>query len=475
MYDLSKIIKQLKNIMRIDEGLNGDAQRIEQLGWIIFLKIFSSREEKKALSDQNYRFILEEKYRYQSLLERPEAGFVEFINHDLFEYLKNINDDSYDGKMLKYIFSHIHNYMKNDRLLKRIFVIIFEIDLYSTTDRHVLGEIYEIILKYLQNAGNAGEFYTPRAVTDFIIKALAPKKSETIADLACGTGGFFASYINYLKEQNPTLEPSTLGNQIFGIEKKSLPNLLCLTNLFLYGINEPQIMHQNTLETTYSQHHSLLKFDLIVMNPPYGAKENVEVQNNFPKEYSSSETIDLFMLVMMARLKDNGRSIIIVPDSFLFNINYNKQAIKEKLIDEYNLNTIIRLPKTVFNPYTVIATNILIFEKKKRDTDYVWYYQMTLPNNIKAFTKTKPVYPMYFNDVLLWLKQKKEIEGVAFKVKINDLKTRKYNLDISPENNITASSIQNFDDIVKNFNEGIKKDVDELTNIFNAIKKILGD
>ncbi|MBE2987248.1 SAM-dependent DNA methyltransferase, partial [Campylobacter sp. RM9344] len=369
---LTNIIKRLQDIMRNDAGINGDAQRIEQITWILFLKIYDTKEKDWEIHDDNYRSILPENLRYKNWAIDHKDGkaltgdaLLNFVNNELFPSLKNIAitpKTLISQTIIKKAFEDNNNYMKDGILLRQVINTINELNLNGFKERHAFGEIYETILKSLQSAGNAGEFYTPRAVTDFMAKMISVKLGEKIADFACGTGGFLISALKELDSQVKTTKDREIYQScIYGIEKKALPFLLCATNLLLHDIDNPEIYHDNSLTKNISEYKQADKFDVILMNPPYGGSEKENIKNNFPVELRSSETADLFMNVIMARLKRAGRAAVILPDGFLFGTDNAKVAIKSKLLSEFNLHTVIRLPHSVFAPYTSITTNILFF------------------------------------------------------------------------------------------------------------------
>lgn len=408
---ITSFVKRIQDITRNDAGVNGDAQRIEQMSWLLFLKIYDSRELVWELEEDDYESIIPEdlKWRNWAHAEKGEQvltgdDLLDFVNNRLFKELKELEitpNMPIRKSIVKSAFEDANNYMKNGVLLRQVINVIDEVDFNSPEDRHSFNDIYEKILKDIQSAGNSGEFYTPRAATDFIAEMLDPKLGETMADLACGTGGFLTSTLNYLSKQRKTSEDIQKYNQaVFGIEKKAFPHLLAVTNLFLHEIDDPKIIHGNTLEKNVREYTDDEKFDLIMMNPPFGGSELDTIKNNFPAELRSSETADLFMAVIMYRLKENGRVGVILPDGFLFGEGV-KTRLKEKLVEEFNLHTIIRLPHSVFAPYTGIHTNILFFDKTKK-TEQTWFYRLDMPEGYKNFSKTKPMKSEHFNPVREW-------------------------------------------------------------------------
>ncbi len=439
---ITSFVKRIQDITRNDAGINGDAQRIEQMSWMLFLKIYDSRELDWELEEEEYESIIPEelKWRNWAHAEKGEQvltgdDLLEFVNNKLFKELKELEitpNMPIRKSIVKSAFEDANNYMKNGVLLRQMINVIDEVDFNSPEDRHSFNDIYEKILKDIQSAGNSGEFYTPRAATDFIAEMLNPQLGETMADLACGTGGFLTSTLNHLSQQRKTSEDVQKYNQaVFGIEKKAFPHLLAVTNLFLHEIDDPKIIHGNTLEKNVRDYTEDEKFDIIMMNPPFGGSELETIKNNFPAELRSSETADLFMAVIMYRLKENGRVGVILPDGFLFGEGA-KTRLKQKLVEEFNLHTIIRLPHSVFAPYTGIHTNILFFDKTKK-TEETWFYRLDMPEGYKNFSKTKPMKNDHFNPVREWWTSREEIlEGNFYKAKSftpSELADLNYNFD----------------------------------------------
>ncbi len=443
---LSSFIKTIQNIMRGDSGINGDAQRIEQLTWMLFLKVYDAKEEDWEFHDDNYVSIIPEPLRWRNWAVDRKDGkamtgqeLLDFVNNHLFPTLKSLPIDArtpIKQTIVRAVFEDSNQYMKDGVLLRQVINTIDAISFDEYNERHAFGEIYETILRSLQSAGNAGEFYTPRAVTDFMVKMIRPKLGESIADFACGTGGFLTSSLKALESQISSIKDRELYNSsIFGIEKKPLPYLLCITNMLLHDIDSPRIYHANSLERNVRDYKEQDKFDIILMNPPYGGTENEGVKTNFPADMRSSETADLFMALIMYRLKRKGRAAVIMPDGFLFGSDNAKIAIKQKLIHEFNLHTVIRLPASVFAPYTSITTNIIFFDNKQ-PTDEVWFYRVDMPEGYKHFSKTKPMKLEHFDECVTWWYNRHEIadEGSdSFKAKrftVDEIKARNYDLDL---------------------------------------------
>lgn len=418
------LVKKIQNIMREDAGVNGNAQRIEQMVWMFFLKIYDAKEEEWEIVQDDYESIIPEKLKWRNWAIDNGDGkaltgeqLLGFVNNELFPTLANltITKQTTQGQaIVRYAFESAHNYMQDGILLRRVInAINEEVDFTEYKEIHAFGEVYETILKDLQAAGQSGEFYTPRAVTDFMAQRLNPKLGESIADFACGTGGFLTSALKILEKQVQTPDDrAQYGASVYGLEKKQLPYLLCATNMFLHDIDSPRVFHTNSLDKDIREYRNLKvdgTFDVVLMNPPYGGKEQDVIKANFPIALRSSETADLFMALIMYRLKPNGRAAVILPDGFLFGSDGAKLELKRKLLDEFNLYTIIRLPGSVFAPYTSITTNILFFENGKT-TEGTWFYRMDMPEGYKHFSKTKPIQLRHFDPVVEWWDDRHEVE-----------------------------------------------------------------
>ena len=443
---LGAFVKNIQNIMRGDSGVNGDAQRIEQLTWLLFLKIYAKKEEDWELFDENYKSILPEECKWENWAVDDADGksltgdkLLEFVNEKLFKQLKEIKfsaDAPMKHKILRDVFVSTNQYMKDGVLLRQLINEINKIDFDNIKELHAFGEIYETILKSLQSAGNAGEFYTPRAVTDFIVEMVNPKLGETVADFACGTGGFLTSTLNHLEKNMKNTEDRTqYNNAIYGIEKKPLPHLLCVTNMLVHDIDNPAIYNANSLERNVREYKDNEKFEVILMNPPYGGAEGEQIKNNFPADLRSSETADLFISLIMYRLKENGRAAVIIPDGFLFGLDNAKVAIKKKLFSEFNVHTIVRLPASVFAPYTSITTNIIFFDNTGT-TKETYFYRLDMPEEYKHFSKTKPMKLEHFADCIKWWNDRCDIQDEdtdTYKAKVYTLEeivNRNYDIDL---------------------------------------------
>ncbi|SDI57910.1 HsdM family class I SAM-dependent methyltransferase [Proteiniclasticum ruminis] len=442
---ISNFVKRIQDVMRNDSGVNGDAQRIEQIVWILFLKIYDAKEETWELINDNYTSIIPKGLKWRDwAVDRKDGealtgdALLDFVNNTLFPTFKNLEIDEntpMSQVIVRYAFEDANNYQKDGVLLRQVVNIIDENDFTEYKERHEFGTIYESFLKDLQSAGNAGEFYTPRAVTDFMVKVVKPVLGDKIGDFACGTGGFLTSALKELETQvENSLENREIYNKsVYGIEKKALPHMLCVTNMLIHDIDDPNILHGNALEMDYKDMRKMEPFDVILMNPPYGGSEKDSVKSNFPTELRSSETADLFMNVIMYRLKKNGRCAVIIPDGFLFGTDNAKFNIKKKLFGEFNLHTVVRMPHSVFAPYTSIRTNILFFDNTE-PTKETWFYRLDMPEGYKNFSKTRPMKLEHFNDAQNWWENREEIEVDGFpkakRYAIDEIVERSYNIDL---------------------------------------------
>ena len=444
MSNLSSFVKRIRDIMRNDAGINGDAQRIEQIAWMLFLKVYDAKEQDWEFSEENYVSIIPEACRWSNWAVDDHSGkamtgdtLLNFVNNTLFPTLKSIEvtpETPIKKSIVRTTFEDANQYMKDGVLLRQVINVIDELDLGDYEESHAFGEIYESILRELQSAGSSGEFYTPRAVTDFMAKMIQPKIGEQVADFACGTGGFLTSWLKELQPKAQTADDQALVNtSIYGIEKKQFPYMLCITNMLLHDIDVPKIYHDNSLIRDVLDYTEDDQFDVILMNPPYGGSEKTEIKNHFPADLASSETADLFMSVIMYRLKENGRAAVILPDGFLFGTDNAKVAIKKKLLSEFNLHTIIRMPHSVFAPYTSITTNILFFDRT-HPTEETWFYRLDMPDGYKNFSKTKPMKLEHFAPAMEWWNNREEITIDGFdkakKYTAEELASRMYNIDL---------------------------------------------
>jgi type I restriction enzyme M protein len=465
---LATTIKSIQDIMRKDVGVDGDAQRIGQLVWLLFLKIWDDRERELELIEDDFRSPLVDvrwqengetrrvpDLRWSAWATDPEGitgnELLDFSDKRLFPALKGmevgakVDGDSAKAKaarilrsrrlLLKSVFEDAYQYMKSGTLLRQVINRLqSDIDFNDSKSRHLFGEIYETILRDLQGAGNAGEYYTPRAVTQFAVDMVNPKLGETILDPACGTGGFLTCSIEHVRKaqvKRPEQE-SRLQASIRGVEKKPLPHLLCVTNMVVHGIDVPTgIFHDNTLSRPLRDISAKDRVDVIVTNPPFGGMEEDGIENNFPTAFRTRETADLFLVFLVETLKPGGRAAVVLPDGTLFGEGV-KTRIKEHLLTECDLHTIVRLPKGVFAPYTSIKTNVL-FLTKGGPTKEVWYYEHPYPEGAKSYSKTKPMSIEEFGPEKAWWTDRTETQ-FAWKVSVEQIRERGFNLDIANPN-----------------------------------------
>jgi len=445
---LSAMIKSIQDIMRKDVGVDGDAQRIGQMGWMLFYKIFSDQDAELELSHDDYESPLPLDLRWDEWADSKRLGkaaptgdeLLKLIDGRLFVQLKALKTDELEGisqqraLLLRSVFEDAYNYMKSGTLLRQVIDKINEgIDFNQSKTRHLFGDLYEQILKDLQSAGNAGEFYTPRAVTQFAVDMVNPQLGETVLDPACGTGGFLTCAYEHLKPQaKSTKDLALLKQSIRGVEKKQLPHLLCVTNMMVHGIEVPtNVRHDNTLRKPLRDYGADDQVDIVVTNPPFGGMEEDGIERGFPSEFQTRETADLFLVLVMELLRKGGRAAIVLPDGTLFGEGI-KTRIKEKLLRDCNLHTIVRLPNGVFSPYTSIRTNVLFFTKGEPTQD-VWYYEHPYPAGAKSYNKTKPMRIEEFDLEKAWWHNREETER-AWKVSVDTIAANGYNLDIKNPN-----------------------------------------
>lgn len=423
--------------MRKDVGVDGDAQRIGQIVWMLFLKIFDDKEYEYELLNGSYHSPIPSSFRWRNWAVNAEGitgdELIDFVNNDLFRSLKNMQpaQDDKRGFLIRSVFEDAYNYMKSGHLMRQVINKINEgIDFNKAQDRHVFGDLYEQILKDLQSAGNAGEYYTPRAVTQFMVEMVDPKLGEKLLDPACGTGGFLTCAIEHIRKHyvKSVEDEQLLQQSIFGVEKKPLPHLLCTTNMILHGLDVPtNVRHDNTLSRPLRDYGPKDRVDVIITNPPFGGMEEDGIEANFPANFRTRETADLFLVLIAHLLKDGGHAAVVLPDGTLFGEGI-KTRVKEHLLETCNLHTIVRLPNGVFNPYTGIKTNLLFFTKGS-PTQEIWYYEHPYPPGAKSYNKTKPMRIEEFAPEKAWWHNRVENE-YAWRVPVADIKARNYNLDI---------------------------------------------
>ncbi|MDO9019704.1 MAG: class I SAM-dependent DNA methyltransferase [Deltaproteobacteria bacterium] len=434
---LGTTIKTIQDIMRKDAGVDGDAQRISQLVWMLFLKVFDDRDAEREAMEADYRSPVPKRLRWRTWAGDAEGitgeALLDFVNNDLFKSLKELpltGKNAALAGVVRGVFEDAFNYMKSGTLMRQVINKLNEIDFNRQADRHEFGDIYEKLLGDLQNAGNAGEYYTPRAVTQFIVDQVDPKLGETVLDPACGTGGFLTCAIEHLRKKyvKSARDEEKLQAGIFGVEKKPLPHLLCVTNMMFHGIEVPSnIRHDNTLARPLRDYGPKDRVDVVITNPPFGGMEEDGIESNFPAQFRTRETADLFLVLLVTLLKRGGRAALVLPDGTLFGEGI-KTRVKEMLLTECDLHTIVRLPKGVFAPYTGIKTNLLFFTKGE-PTKEVWFYEHPYPAGAKSYSKTKPLRIEEFAPEKQWWGKREENEQ-AWKVSIEDIRARGFNLDV---------------------------------------------
>jgi type I restriction enzyme M protein len=470
---LSSVVKSVRDIMRKDKGLNGDADRLPMLTWMMFLKFLDdlerTHEAEAEINGRSYRPLIEEPYRWrnwasptlESLFEKkfiPPTGddLISFINNDettrpdgkrglgLFAYLRNLQGETSSDRrsVIATVFKGTVNRMTNGYLLREVVEKLDSLDFTSSGEVHTLSQLYEGLLKEMRDsAGDAGEFYTPRAVVKLMVNALDPRLGETVLDPACGTGGFLVEALEHLKPQaKSTDDLETLGRSILGGEAKPLPYLLVQMNLILHGLEIAQISYGNSLEVDLSQVTDKDRVDVILANPPFGGEEHASILRNYPPDKRTSETALLFLQVIMRKLRRKiptvansrgGRAAVVVPNGVLFAEGVAAK-IKQELLEEFNLHTIVRLPNGVFAPYTSIPTNLVFFDRSG-PTKEVWYYEQPLPEGRKNYTKTQPIQFEEFAPLLTWWNNREENER-AWTVDAKAIANNGYNLDIKNPN-----------------------------------------
>ncbi len=434
--------------MRKDSGVDGDAQRISQLCWMFFLKIIDDQDQELELLDSAYRAPISKKLRWREWAADPEGitgdALLDFVNGELFPALKALPVSDKPGdrrRVVKDVFEDAYNYMKSGQLMRQVINKINGIDFNNLSERQHFGDIYEQLLNDLQSAGNAGEYYTPRAVTAFMVDRIDPRPGELFFDPACGTGGFLTCALRHMREKyvkKPEHEKK-MQAALRAVEKKPLPHMLCVTNMLLHGIADPSFVHHdNTLARPYISYGQSDRVDVVLTNPPFGGKEEDGIEANFPAQFQTRETADLFLALIIRLLKPGGRAAVVLPDGTLFGEGV-KTRLKEHLFEECNLHTIVRLPNSVFKPYASIGTNLLFFEKGT-PTKETWFWEHRVPEGQKAYSMTKPIRVEHLKDCAEWWggkDRKGRTEGPqAWKVSASDIKARGYNLDVKNPNTV---------------------------------------
>ena len=476
---VGNIVQSIRKIMRKDAGVDGDAQRISEMTWMIFLKVFDAMEQENEAEDLEYKSCLPEKIKWRNWAEDEEGltgeDLYDFINNEVFVKLKELDTtNNKKASIVRQVFEETNTYMKNGVLMRQVINEINKIDFTSSKDRHLFNDIYETILKELQSAGSSGEFYTPRPVTNFIVDRISPKLGEIVLDPACGTGGFLVSTVEKIKKDIKNIEDiEILQKNIMGIEKKSLPHLLGMTNLILHDLETPNIRHDNSLSKPIRDIGANEMVDCIITNPPFGGAEEDDIENNFPSNFRTRETADLFLVLIMKMLRDEGRCGIVLPSSPV-DEGKVKGRIIEELLSKFNLHTIIRLPNGVFSPYTDIDTNLLFFEKGK-PTKEIWYFFHPIREDLShlkhpKYSKTKPIQDKEFDLAKEWWnnREDKKFEKYCVKVDIEKIEKRKFDLWIKNPNDVEELEQMSSKEIVELLEKNLEKTKD-------LLKKIKGD
>jgi type I restriction enzyme M protein len=436
------LVKSIQDIMRQDSGVDGDAQRISQLCWMFFLKIIDDQDYELELINNDYRSPIPRTYQWRSWAADPEGmtgdGLLSFVNDELFPTLKNLPTSAKPGdrrRVVKDVFEDAYNYMKSGQLMRQVVNKINGIDFNDLSERQHFGDIYEQILADLQSAGNAGEYYTPRAVTAFMVDRIDPRPGELLLDPACGTGGFLTGAIRHMRDRYVMTPKDEIKMQagLRAVEKKQLPHMLCVTNMLLHNIEDPSfVRHDNTLARPYISYTSSDRVDLILTNPPFGGREEDGIESNFPAHFRTRETADLFLALIIRLLKPGGRGAVVLPDGSLFGEGV-KTRLKEHLMEECDLHTIVRLPNSVFKPYASIGTNLLFFEKGTPTRD-IWFYGHQVPEGQKAYSMTKPIRFEHLKNCIDWWggakREGRKETPQAWRVTADEVRARGYNLDI---------------------------------------------
>lgn len=479
------LVKSIQDIMRQDTGVDGDAQRISQLCWLFFLKIIDDQDKELELLRDDYRSPIPAKLQWRNWAADPEGitgdELQAFINNELFPTLKDLTASGQPGdrrRVVHDVFEDAYHYMKSGHLVRQVINKINGIDFNNLSERQHFGDIYEQILNDLQSAGNAGEYYTPRAVTAFMAQRIDPHPGETLFDPACGTGGFLTCALRHMRDhyvKRPEDE-ATMQNALRAVEKKPLPHMLCVTNMLLHGIEDPSfVRHDNTLARPYISWSQSDRVDIVLTNPPFGGREEDGIESNFPQHFRTKETADLFLALIIRLLKPGGRAAVVLPDGSLFGEGV-KTRLKEHLMEECNLHTIVRLPNSVFRPYASIGTNLLFFEKGTPTTE-TWYWEHQVPEGQKAYSMTRPIRLEHLEDCAQWWggaspkERKGREEGPrAWKVTAEEIKARNYNLDIKNPHTVEEDH-GDPEELLEDLNNAEA----EIQSIRDQLKSILGE
>jgi len=462
MANISGIVKSARNIMRQDTGTGSDELRILQLGWMLFLKIFSDKDKELELIQDDYSSPIPKELHWNEWAGDDEGmtgdELLAFVDQKLFPTLADIDLSTGNKRavLVHEVFAGNYNYMKSGIHLRQVINKLNEIDFNNSKDKQIFGQIYETFLGELQSAGTLGEFYTPRAITELLTELTDPQIGEKVLDPACGTGGFLTAALEHLKAKASSVaEREAIQSNVLGWEYKPLPYLLGNTNLILHDINLPNIQYGDSLAKPLNEYRQKDRVDVILTNPPFGGVVSNNNENNFPQTFRTKESADLFLILMIHLLKAGGRAAIVLPDGSLTGDGV-KQRIRQRLLEDCNLHTIIRLPNSVFQPYASVATNLLFFTKGE-PTKNVWYWEHKLPEGYKAYSKTKPIQFAEFDQLKQWWNKREENEQ-AWQVDMKTIKENDYNLDIKnphqPEQEKQYTSIELLDLLYQSFAKG---------------------
>jgi type I restriction enzyme M protein len=474
MPNISSIIKNVRNIMRNeDQGISGDAQRLEQLGWMLFLKILDDKDQELELIRKGYKSVVPEKFQWRTWAADPEGitgdELLEFINDaraGLFASLRELKSTNAPQRaaLVREVFDGSNNFMKSGYAMRKVINQLNGFDFNNSDDRHIFGTIYESILIELRDAGNKGEYYTPRAITRLMTQMTAPRLGQRVLDPAAGTGGFLSAAIDFIREKEVrTLDDeAVLQKSITGWEYKPVAYVLGLTNLILHGMDVPDYHYQDSLKTEYNSIGPKQQVDVILANPPFGAGIAEGVETNFPQSFRCRESADLFVILMIQLLKPGGRCAIVLPDGCITGDGY-KERIREKLLTDCNLHTIVRLPQSTFHPATV-STNLLFFEKGT-PTKEIWYYEHQLPAGQKSYSKTKAIQFDEFAPLIKWWNKRKETEQ-SWRVKVGDLK-KGFDLDVKNPNSTVEEHELTVPECLKEF----RKSMERVNKALEAVEK----
>jgi type I restriction enzyme M protein len=475
-------VKLIQDIMRQDSGVDGDAQRISQLCWMFFLKIIDDQDQQLELMQDEYHSPIPQKLRWRIWAADPEGitgeELLTFVNTQLFPQLKKLSITGKQGdrrKVVRDVFEDAYNYMKSGQLMRQVVNKINDVDFNNLAERQHFGDIYEQILTDLQSAGNAGEYYTPRAVTAFMVDRIDPHPGELLLDPACGTGGFLTCAIRHMRDRyvKKVKDEQLMQEALRAVEKKQLPHMLCVTNMLLHGIENPSfVRHDNTLARPYISYTQSDRVDIVLTNPPFGGREEDGIESNFPKHLQTRETADLFLALIIRILKPEGRAAVVLPDGSLFGEGV-KTRLKEQLMEECNLHTIVRLPNSVFKPYASIGTNLLFFEKGS-PTKEIWFYEHCVPDDQKAYSMTKPIRLEHLRPCVDWwggTERKGRVETeAAWKVTADEVKARGHNLDFKNPHKL-AENLGDPEELLARVNEAER----QVAKLRSQLKTILAE